>query len=80
MGAAKIMAKDLVRTRQAISKFHQMRAQLQATSIRIQTMSSTASMADAMKGAAKAMYVMNKQVRRFFFFFFSFFFPFFSFV
>lgn len=62
MGAAKIMAKDLIRTRGAISKFHQMKAQLQAVSIRIQTMSSTASMADAMKGAAKAMYRMNQQV------------------
>ena len=60
--AAKIMAKDLVRTRNAISKFYQMKAQLQAVSIRIQTMSSTAQMADAMKGAAKAMYRMNKQV------------------
>jgi charged multivesicular body protein 2A len=53
IGAAKIMAKDLIRTRNAISKFHQMKAQLQAVSIRIQTMSSTAAMADAMKGAAK---------------------------
>src|SRR3990167_7682327 len=39
-----------------------MKAQLQAVSIRIQTMQSTAAMADAMKGAAKAMYVMNRQV------------------
>ncbi len=37
-------------------------AQLQAVSIRIQTMSSTAAMADAMKGAARAMYAMNRQV------------------
>merc|ERR1711916_12466 len=63
IGAAKIMARDLVRTRNAISKFYQMKAQLQAVSIRIQTMSSTAAMADAMKGAAKAMYTMNKQVK-----------------
>jgi charged multivesicular body protein 2A len=55
MGAARIMAKDLIRTRNAISKFHAMKAQLQAVSIRIQTMSSTAAMADSMKGAAKAM-------------------------
>merc|ERR1711916_186544 len=63
IGAAKIMARDLVRTRNAISKFYQMKAQLQAVSIRIQTMSSTAAMADAMEGAAKAMYTMNKQVK-----------------
>jgi hypothetical protein len=50
MPAARIMAKDLVRTRNAISKFYQMKAQLQAVSIRIQTMSSTAAMADSMKG------------------------------
>lgn len=62
LGAARIMAKDLIRTRNAISKFHQMKAQLQAVSIRVQTMSSTAAMADAMKGAARAMYAMNHQV------------------
>ncbi len=39
-----------------------MKAQLQAVSIRIQTMSSTAAMAESMKGAAKAMYQMNRQV------------------
>lgn len=40
----------------------QMKAQLQAVSIRIQTMQSTAAMAESMKGAAKAMYTMNRQV------------------
>ena len=36
MGAARVMAKDLVRTRKYIQKFYQMRAQLQAVSLRIQ--------------------------------------------
>jgi charged multivesicular body protein 2A len=36
MGACKIQAKDLVRTRRYIQKFYQMRTQLQAVSLRIQ--------------------------------------------
>jgi charged multivesicular body protein 2A len=36
VGAAKIQAKDLVRTRRYIQKFYQMRTQLQAISLRIQ--------------------------------------------
>eukprot|EP01092_Planopodium_desertum_P006293 TRINITY_DN2604_c0_g2_i1.p1 TRINITY_DN2604_c0_g2~~TRINITY_DN2604_c0_g2_i1.p1 ORF type:complete len:218 (-),score=1.50 TRINITY_DN2604_c0_g2_i1:70-723(-) len=62
MGACKIMAKDLVRTRNQISKMFQMRSQLQAVSLRLQTLKSTATMADAMKGAAKAMFSMNKSM------------------
>ena len=57
--------------RNAISKFHQMKAQLQAVSIRIQTMSSTAAMADAMKGAARAMWAQKSVFFFFFFFLFS---------
>lgn len=36
MGAAKIQAKDLVRTRRYVEKFYSMRTQLQAISLRIQ--------------------------------------------
>jgi charged multivesicular body protein 2A len=36
MGACKIQAKDLVRTRRYIEKFYSMRTQLQAISLRIQ--------------------------------------------
>ena len=36
MGAVKVQAKDLVRTRRYIEKFYQMRTQLQAISLRIQ--------------------------------------------
>jgi len=53
MGAAKIMAKDLVRTRNHIQKFYQMRAQLQAVGLRIQTLQSTQAMAEAMRGVTK---------------------------
>jgi len=62
MGAAKIMAKDLVRTRRYIQKFYKMRTQLQGVSLRIQTMKSNQAMADAMKGVTKAMSRMNKQL------------------
>eukprot|EP00026_Physarum_polycephalum_P011330 Phypoly_transcript_11545.p1 GENE.Phypoly_transcript_11545~~Phypoly_transcript_11545.p1 ORF type:complete len:211 (+),score=47.50 Phypoly_transcript_11545:292-924(+) len=62
MGAAKIMAKDLVRTRNHIQKFYQMRAQLQAVGLRIQTLQSTQAMAEAMRGVTKAMTMMNRQM------------------
>ncbi|KAI9006065.1 Snf7-domain-containing protein [Gaertneriomyces semiglobifer] len=60
--ACKIMAKDLVRTRRYIQKFYQMRTQLQAVGLRIQTLRSNQSMAEAMKGVTKAMRSMNKQI------------------
>ncbi|KAI8835701.1 Snf7-domain-containing protein [Chytriomyces cf. hyalinus JEL632] len=62
MNACKVMAKDLVRTRRYIQKFYQMRTQLQAVGLRIQTMSSNQAMADAMRGVTKAMRSMNKAV------------------
>eukprot|EP00735_Rhodelphis_limneticus_P015254 TRINITY_DN944_c0_g1::TRINITY_DN944_c0_g1_i1::g.16076::m.16076 TRINITY_DN944_c0_g1::TRINITY_DN944_c0_g1_i1::g.16076 ORF type:complete len:212 (+),score=43.83,sp/Q9SKI2/VPS2A_ARATH/58.64/7e-78,Snf7/PF03357.16/1.3e-43,Snf7/PF03357.16/4.8e+03,Ist1/PF03398.9/0.019,Mitofilin/PF09731.4/0.052,DUF29/PF01724.11/1.5,DUF29/PF01724.11/1.2e+02,DUF29/PF01724.11/1.7e+02,DUF939_C/PF11728.3/0.39,DUF939_C/PF11728.3/2e+02,TFIID_20kDa/PF03847.8/0.2,YlqD/PF11068.3/0.18,YlqD/PF11068.3/1.8e+02,Fib_alpha/PF08702.5/3.5, len=62
MGAVKIMAKDLVRTRRYITKFYKMRTQLQAVGLKLQTMKSTQAMTDAMKGASKAMHAMNKQL------------------
>jgi septal ring factor EnvC (AmiA/AmiB activator) len=36
MGACKVMAKDLVRTRRNVQKFYQMKTQLQAVGLRIQ--------------------------------------------
>ncbi|KAL6059988.1 ESCRT-III subunit protein did4 [Balamuthia mandrillaris] len=62
MGAAKIMAKDLVRTRQHITKFYKLRSHLQAVSLRIQTLQSTQAMSDAMKGASQAMTMMNRRM------------------
>jgi charged multivesicular body protein 2A len=38
MGACKVQAKDLVRTRRYIEKFYSMRTQLQAISLRIQVL------------------------------------------
>jgi len=62
MGAAKIMAKDLVRTRKHVEKMYRMKTQLQAVSLRIQTIKSQAAMADAMRGVTKAMVRMNRTI------------------
>ncbi|XP_065834045.1 charged multivesicular body protein 2a-like [Oscarella lobularis] len=62
MEAVRIMAKDLVRTRRYVKKFILMKANIQAVSLKIQTLRSTAQMASAMKGVTKAMATMNKQM------------------
>lgn len=62
MGAVRVMAKDLIRTRHQITKFYALKSQLQGVSLRIQTLKSTQSMAEAMKGVTKAMRQMNKQM------------------
>ncbi|KAK3096510.1 hypothetical protein FSP39_000894 [Pinctada imbricata] len=63
MDAVKIMAKDLVRTRRYVKKFILMRANIQAVSLKIQTLKSNNAMAQAMKGVTKAMMTMNKQLK-----------------
>ncbi|OZJ03503.1 hypothetical protein BZG36_05054 [Bifiguratus adelaidae] len=60
MGACKVMAKDLVRTRRYVQKFYAMKTQLQAVGLRIQTLRSNQQMTEAMKGATKAMASMNR--------------------
>ncbi|KAK0551087.1 ESCRT-III subunit protein did4 [Tilletia horrida] len=62
MGACKVMARDLVRTRRHVQKFVQMRTQLQAVSLRIQTLRSNQQMAEAMRGATRAMGMMNRSM------------------
>ncbi|XP_068461872.1 vacuolar protein sorting-associated protein 2 homolog 1-like [Phaseolus vulgaris] len=62
MGAVKVMAKDLVRTRHQIDKFYKLKSQLQGVSLRIQTLKSTQAMGEAMKGVTKAMGQMNRQM------------------
>ncbi|XP_047151695.1 vacuolar protein sorting-associated protein 2 homolog 1-like [Vigna umbellata] len=62
MGAVKVMAKDLVRTRHQIEKFYKLKSQLQGVSLRIQTLKSTQAMGEAMKGVTKAMGQMNRQM------------------
>lgn len=62
--AVKIMARDLVRTRRQVKKFILMRANIQAVSLKIQTLRSQNAMAQAMKGVTRAMQNMNRQVCR----------------
>lgn len=54
------MAMDLVRTRRYVKKFILMRANIQAVSLKVQTLKSQNAMAEAMKGVTKAMQSMNK--------------------
>lgn len=62
MDAVKIMAKDLVRSRNFVKKMIMMRANIQAVSLKIQTLRSTNAMANAMKGVTKAMHRMNTKM------------------
>uniref|UniRef100_A0A7S0J2V3 Charged multivesicular body protein 2a n=1 Tax=Calcidiscus leptoporus TaxID=127549 RepID=A0A7S0J2V3_9EUKA len=60
--SAKIMAKDLVRTRGYIKKMYKMKSHMEAVSLRLQTMQSSAQMAQCMKGVTKVMGRMNKKM------------------
>ncbi|KAJ6963316.1 vacuolar protein sorting-associated protein 2 [Populus alba x Populus x berolinensis] len=62
MGAVRVMAKDLIRTRHQIEKFYKLKSQLQGVALRIQTLKSTQAMGEAMKGVTKAMGQMNRQM------------------
>mmetsp|Transcript_49652 Transcript_49652/g.86748 ORF Transcript_49652/g.86748 Transcript_49652/m.86748 type:complete len:213 (-) Transcript_49652:157-795(-) len=62
MGAVKIMAKDLVRTRNYITRFIEMKTHLNAVSLKMQTIKSHDAMATAMKGVTKALTQMNKKI------------------
>ncbi len=62
MSACKIQAKDLVRTRNYIQKFYQMKTQLQAISLRIQSVRSNEQMVQSMKGATGLLSSMNKSM------------------
>lgn len=56
------MAKDLVRTRNNIRRFFEMAAQLNAISLRLQTLNSAHDMSVTMAGAAKIMQKCNKKM------------------
>jgi len=62
MGACRIQAKDLVRTRRYVAKFYQMRTQMQAVSLRIQNVRSNEQMMQSMKGATRLLGSMNKSM------------------
>lgn len=59
----KIMAKDLVRTRNYIARFIEMKTQLSAVGLKIQAIKSHEAMAGAMKGVTKALTKMNSQMK-----------------
>ena len=62
MGAVRVAAKDLVRTRQHISKFYQMRSTLQGLNLKMQTMKTSNEIGQAMGKMSKAMKQMNKKM------------------
>eukprot|EP01069_Polyplicarium_translucidae_P004309 Polyplicarium_translucidae@DN2550_c0_g1_i2.p2 len=55
------MAKDLARTRRQKQKFYELRSQLQAVNLRLQTVKSTQSMVSSLKGIENVMSSINKQ-------------------
>ena len=63
MDTVKIMAKDLVRTRTYVTKLVKMRANIQAISLNMQTLKSTAQMSDSMKQVTRTLVQMNKQMK-----------------
>ncbi|OMJ15137.1 Charged multivesicular body protein 2a [Smittium culicis] len=58
-GAIRVMAKDLVRTRNHVKKFYSMRTSLQGCLLRVTAVSSNAAMGQSLMGATKAMRAMN---------------------
>ncbi|KAJ0391762.1 hypothetical protein ATCC90586_011419 [Pythium insidiosum] len=60
IASVKIMAKDLVRTRQHVTKFYTMRSQLQAVALRMETAKSAEAMTSALQGTTKALKSMAK--------------------
>ncbi|CAM9599486.1 unnamed protein product [Phaeothamnion confervicola] len=62
MSSVKILAKDLVRTRNYVTKFIEFRSHLQGVALKLETVRSHEAMASAMKDVTKAMVKLNKQV------------------
>lgn len=62
MGACKIQAKDLVRTKRYIEKFNSMKTSLQAISLRIQAVRSSDQMTQSMKDATRLLGSMNRSM------------------
>ncbi|KAK6202296.1 class E vacuolar-protein sorting and endocytosis factor [Scheffersomyces amazonensis] len=62
ISSAKIQAKDLIRTKSYITKFNSMKAQLQAISLRIQSVRSNTQMATSMRDATRLLAGMNRSM------------------
>lgn len=63
MDAVKVMAKSVVRNRNAVTKLYQLKSQLQAVSLRMAELKSTQAMSDAIRGSTRAMAAMNRQMQ-----------------
>ncbi|KAH0785873.1 vacuolar protein sorting-associated protein 2 1 [Histomonas meleagridis] len=57
-----IIAKDLVRNRQAMKKFLKLGSQMESLGLRIETIKAQAGVNKALKGAAQAMHQLNRMV------------------
>ncbi|KAJ8906563.1 hypothetical protein NDN08_003056 [Rhodosorus marinus] len=62
MENARMLAKDLVRSRNMRTKINRMKTQMQGVSMQLTTMTTSQNMANIMGGVVKAMGVMNKQM------------------
>lgn len=62
MPSAKVLAKDLVRMRNQVTKMYAMRSQLQSVEMQLQTMKSTAVLGESLEGVTRAMVAMNKTI------------------
>jgi len=62
MGSVKVMARDLVRCRQNVTKFYALRSSLQSVKMRIDTMRSQEAMTHALQGVTQALRGMNQRV------------------
>ena len=60
--AAKILTKDLVRTRNQVAQYYSMNSQLKALSMRLSTMGATQEIMESMKGASKVMHLVNENM------------------
>mmetsp|Transcript_14470 Transcript_14470/g.24942 ORF Transcript_14470/g.24942 Transcript_14470/m.24942 type:complete len:224 (+) Transcript_14470:52-723(+) len=60
--AARMMAKDLVRTRQQVKRMYQMKTQMQSISMQMTSIQSTAAMNSALAGVVSSMAAMNTQL------------------
>ena len=61
-GPLRVMAKDLVRLRRHVNKFYEMKSQISGIDLRLQTMSSTQTMAQVIRGVTPALASINKQM------------------
>lgn len=62
LAGARQHAKEMVRMRRDVHRINQAHGQLRATAQQMRTMSSTIVMADSMRGAARAMALVNRQI------------------